>query len=80
MMVSLNFSPAYPTVQSPTTPGQQSYPGGITDWSRASFIRSPRWQGQSYPAGVGQVHLLFPVHSGKDLRVMHLGFYFGRMH
>ena len=40
MMVSLNFSPAYPTVQSPTTPGQQSYPGGITDWSRASLTAS----------------------------------------
>ncbi|KAK7850243.1 zinc finger ccch domain-containing protein zfn-like [Quercus suber] len=47
MMVSLNFSPAYPTVQSPTTPRQQSYPGGITDWSRASFIPSPLWQGPS---------------------------------
>ncbi|KAK7821197.1 zinc finger ccch domain-containing protein zfn-like [Quercus suber] len=46
-MVSLNFSPAYPTDQSPTTPGQQSYPGGITDWSRASFIPSPRWRGPS---------------------------------
>ncbi|GKV40145.1 hypothetical protein SLEP1_g47813 [Rubroshorea leprosula] len=47
MMVSLHGSPAYPTVQSPTTPGQQSYPGGITNWSRASFIPSPRWQGPS---------------------------------
>ncbi|KAK7850213.1 zinc finger ccch domain-containing protein zfn-like [Quercus suber] len=46
-MVSLNFSPAYPNVQSPTTPGQQSYPGGITYWSRASFILSPLWQGPS---------------------------------
>ena len=40
-------SPVYPTVQSPTTPGQQSYVGGITNWSRASFIPSPRWQGSS---------------------------------
>ena len=40
-------SPVYPTVQSPTTPGQQSYIGGITNWSRASFIPSPRWQGSS---------------------------------
>ena len=47
MMVSLKVSPVYPTVQSPTTPGQQSYPVGITDWSRASFIPSPRWQGPS---------------------------------
>jgi hypothetical protein len=47
MMVSLNGSPVYPTIQSPTTPGQQSYPGGITNWSRASFIPSPRWQGPS---------------------------------
>ena len=51
-MVSLNFSPAYPTVQSLTTPGQHSYPGGITDWSRASFSPSPRWRGQSYPVGI----------------------------
>lgn len=47
MMVSLRGSPVYPTVHSPTTPGQQSYPGGITSWSRASFIPSPRWQGPS---------------------------------
>ncbi|KAE8733670.1 Zinc finger CCCH domain-containing protein 33 [Hibiscus syriacus] len=47
MMVSLRGSPIYQTVPSPTTPGQQSYPGGITNWSRASFIPSPRWQGPS---------------------------------
>ncbi|KAH7571361.1 hypothetical protein JRO89_XS04G0029000 [Xanthoceras sorbifolium] len=47
MMVSLRGSPVYPTVHSPTTPGQQSYPGGITNWSRASFIPSPRWQAPS---------------------------------
>ncbi|KAI3746111.1 hypothetical protein L6452_08533 [Arctium lappa] len=48
MMVSYRGSPVYPTVQSPTSPGQQSYPGGITNWSlsRASFI-SPRWQAPS---------------------------------
>ncbi|KAI3518144.1 hypothetical protein L1887_06568 [Cichorium endivia] len=48
MMVSFRGSPVYPTVQSPTSPGQQSYPGGITNWSlsRASFI-SPRWQAPS---------------------------------
>lgn len=46
MMVSLSGSPVYPTVQSPTTPSQQSYPGGISNWSRA-FIPSPRWQGPS---------------------------------
>lgn len=47
MMVSLSGSPVYPTIQSPTTPTQQSYPGGIANWSRASFIASPRWQGPS---------------------------------
>jgi hypothetical protein len=47
MMVSLSGSSVYPTVQSPTTPGQQSYPGGVTNWSRGSFIPSPRWQGPS---------------------------------
>ena len=47
MMVSLNFSPAYPTVESPTTPGQQSYPAGIANWSSASFIPNPLWQGPS---------------------------------
>lgn len=49
MMVSLRGSPVYPAVNSPTTPGQQSYPGEITNWpmSRASFIPSPRWQGPS---------------------------------
>lgn len=47
MMVSLRGSPVYPPVQSPTTPGQQSYPGGISNWSRASFVPSPRWQGPS---------------------------------
>ncbi|KAI7733902.1 hypothetical protein M8C21_031929 [Ambrosia artemisiifolia] len=48
MMVSYRGSPAYPTVQSPTSPGQQSYPGGLTNWSlsRASFV-SPRWQAPS---------------------------------
>ncbi|KAJ4851356.1 hypothetical protein Tsubulata_044515 [Turnera subulata] len=47
VMVPLRGSPVYPTVHSPTTPGQQSYPGGITNWSRASFITSPRWQAPS---------------------------------
>ena len=49
MMVSLRGSPVYPSVPSPTTPGQQSYAGGITNWplSRASFIPSPRWQAPS---------------------------------
>ncbi|PIA29833.1 hypothetical protein AQUCO_05800125v1 [Aquilegia coerulea] len=47
-MVSLRGSPVYPPVQSPSTPGQQSYPG-VANWtlSRASFIPSPRWQGPS---------------------------------
>ncbi|GMI65912.1 zinc finger protein 1, PENTA 1 [Hibiscus trionum] len=45
MMVSLRGSPIYPTVPSPTAPGQQSFLGGLTNWSRASFIPSPRWQG-----------------------------------
>ncbi|XP_057471413.1 zinc finger CCCH domain-containing protein ZFN-like [Actinidia eriantha] len=49
MMVSLRGSLVYPSVHSPTTPVQQSYPGGITNWplSRASFIPSPRWQSPS---------------------------------
>ncbi|XP_039043394.1 zinc finger CCCH domain-containing protein ZFN-like [Hibiscus syriacus] len=47
MMVSLSGYPIYQTIPSPATPGQQSYPGGITNWSRASFIPSPRWQGPS---------------------------------
>ncbi|XVF06956.1 hypothetical protein REPUB_Repub06bG0096000 [Reevesia pubescens] len=47
MMVSLRGSPIYPTMPSPTTPDQQSYPGGISNWSRASYIPSPRWQGPS---------------------------------
>ncbi|XP_071702333.1 zinc finger CCCH domain-containing protein ZFN-like [Rutidosis leptorrhynchoides] len=47
MMVSYRGSPIYPTVQSPTSPGQQSYQG-VTNWSlsRASFV-SPRWQAPS---------------------------------
>ncbi|CAL0299978.1 unnamed protein product [Lupinus luteus] len=47
MILSLRGSPVYPTVQSPTAPGQQSYAGGIANWSRASYIASPRWQGPS---------------------------------
>ncbi|KAL8233167.1 hypothetical protein R6Q57_002945 [Mikania cordata] len=49
MMVAYSGSPLYPTVQSPTSPGQHSYPGGITNWSmfRASFVPSPRWQAPS---------------------------------
>ncbi|XP_012460673.1 zinc finger CCCH domain-containing protein ZFN-like isoform X1 [Gossypium raimondii] len=47
MMVSLRGSPIYPTFPSPTTSGQQSFLGGLTNWSRASFIPSPRWQGPS---------------------------------
>ncbi|XP_052175635.1 zinc finger CCCH domain-containing protein ZFN-like isoform X2 [Diospyros lotus] len=49
MMVSLHGSSVYPPVHSPTTPTQQSYPGGMTNWplSRASFIPNPRWQGPS---------------------------------
>ncbi|KAL5703131.1 hypothetical protein ACHQM5_028263 [Ranunculus cassubicifolius] len=47
-MVSMRSSPVYPSVHSPSTPGQQSYPG-MQNWavSRASFIPSPRWQGPS---------------------------------
>lgn len=49
MMVPFNGSPVYPNVQSPTSPGHQSYPGGITNWSlpSASFVASPRWQAPS---------------------------------
>lgn len=46
---SLRGSSVYPSIQSPTTPGQQSFPGGLASWplSRASLIPSPRWQGPS---------------------------------
>jgi len=62
-MVSLRGSPVYTSVHSPTTPGQQSYPGGLANWplSRASYIPSPRWQGPSsytqviLPQGLVQV-------------------------
>ncbi|WVY96320.1 hypothetical protein V8G54_028471 [Vigna mungo] len=47
MMLSLQDSSVYPTVHSPTTPGQQSYAGGITNWSRAPYTPSLRWQGPS---------------------------------
>ncbi|GAU48557.1 hypothetical protein TSUD_182050, partial [Trifolium subterraneum] len=47
MVLSMRGSPAYPTVQSPTTPGQQSYAAGIANWSSSSYIPSPRWQGPS---------------------------------
>ncbi|CAL1385317.1 unnamed protein product [Linum trigynum] len=47
LMLPLRGSPIYPTVQSPTNPGQQSYPAGLTNWSRASYITSPRWQAPS---------------------------------
>ncbi|PKU74721.1 zinc finger CCCH domain-containing protein ZFN-like isoform X1 [Dendrobium catenatum] len=61
-MLSLRGSPVYPSVQSPTTPGQQSLTGALTNWplSKASFI-SPRWQGSSsyaqliLPQGLVQV-------------------------
>ncbi|KAK6911225.1 Zinc finger, CCCH-type [Dillenia turbinata] len=45
----LRGSPVCSSLHSPTNPGQQSYPGGITNWplSRASYIPSPRWQGSS---------------------------------
>ncbi|XP_073117594.1 zinc finger CCCH domain-containing protein ZFN-like isoform X2 [Elaeis guineensis] len=62
-MVALRGSSVYSPVHSPTIPGQQSYPGGLTNWSlsRASFIPSPRWQGPSsyaqliLPQGLVQV-------------------------
>ncbi|XP_029122312.1 zinc finger CCCH domain-containing protein ZFN-like isoform X2 [Elaeis guineensis] len=62
-MVALRGSPVYPPVHSSTTPGQQSYPGGLTNWSlsRTSFIPSPRWQDPSsytqliLPQGLVQV-------------------------
>ncbi|KAG5134955.1 hypothetical protein AAZX31_09G230100 [Glycine max] len=47
MVLSMRSSPVYPTVHSPTTPGQQSYATGITNWSSSSYIPSPRWQGPS---------------------------------
>ncbi|KAK1271829.1 hypothetical protein QJS04_geneDACA012703 [Acorus gramineus] len=64
-MVSVHGSPVYPTVQSPTTPGQQSYPGALTNWplSRASFIASPRWQGPPSYAQVILPPAMVPVTS-----------------
>lgn len=47
MVLSMRSSPVYPTVQSPTTPGQQSYATGITNWPSSSYIPSPRWQSPS---------------------------------
>ncbi|XP_077250281.1 zinc finger CCCH domain-containing protein ZFN-like isoform X2 [Tasmannia lanceolata] len=63
--VSLRGSPVYPSVHSPTTPGQQSYPGGLTNLplSRASFIPSPRWQGPSSYAQLILPQGLVPVTS-----------------
>lgn len=63
MMVSYRGSPIYP-IGAATTPGQQSYAGGIANWplSRASFIPTSRWQGPSnyapliLPQGVVSVH------------------------
>ncbi|XP_065024963.1 zinc finger CCCH domain-containing protein ZFN-like isoform X1 [Musa acuminata AAA Group] len=62
-VVALRGSPVYPAVHSPTTPGQQTYPAEMTNWtlSRSSFIPSPRWQASSsyaqliLPQGVVQV-------------------------
>ncbi|KAG1363450.1 zinc finger CCCH domain-containing protein ZFN-like [Cocos nucifera] len=72
-MVSLRGSPVYPPV-SPASPGQQSYPGGLTSWplSSTSFIPSPRWQGPSsyaqliLPQGLVQVPSwnAYPGHLG----------------
>lgn len=47
MVLSMRSSPVYPSVQSPTTPGQQSYATGITNWPSSSYIPSPRWQSPS---------------------------------
>ncbi|PWA90298.1 zinc finger protein 1 [Artemisia annua] len=49
MMVAFSGSSVYPTVQSPTSPGQQSYPGVTTNWSlpSASYVPSPHWQAPS---------------------------------
>lgn len=62
-MVTLRGSPVYAPAHSPAIPGQQSYPGGLTNWSlsRASFLPSPRLQGPSsyaqliLPQGLVQV-------------------------
>lgn len=62
-MLSLHGSLAYPSMNSPTTPGQQSVTAGVTNWplSKTSFVASPRWQGPSnyaqlvLPQGVVQV-------------------------
>ncbi|KAG0480925.1 hypothetical protein HPP92_011488 [Vanilla planifolia] len=62
-MLSLRGSSVYQSLHSATTPGQQSFTGGLTSWSlpKASFIASPRWQGPSsyaqlvLPQGLVQV-------------------------
>ncbi|KAF6170031.1 hypothetical protein GIB67_042836 [Kingdonia uniflora] len=61
-MVPMRGSPVYPSVHSPTTSGQQSYPG-IQNWalSRASFIPSPRWQGPSSYAQLILPQPLVPI-------------------
>ncbi|XP_074564314.1 zinc finger CCCH domain-containing protein ZFN-like isoform X1 [Curcuma longa] len=62
-VVSLRGSPVYPSLHSPTTPSQQSYPAGMTNWTlpRSSFIPSPRWQASSSYAQLilpqGMVHV-----------------------
>ncbi|WOL01366.1 zinc finger CCCH domain-containing protein ZFN-like isoform X1 [Canna indica] len=66
-IVALRGSPVYPSVQSPTTPTQQSYPAGMTNWtlSRSSFMPSPRWHGQLIlPQGMVQVPS-WPSYSGQ---------------
>lgn len=47
MMVSLQGSPVYPSLHSPTASSPHSYLGGVTNWPGASFIASPRWRGPS---------------------------------
>ncbi|KAM0879559.1 hypothetical protein ACQ4PT_034162 [Festuca glaucescens] len=53
-MVAVRSS-IYSPGQSTTSPGQNTYPGAVTNWSfsrSASFIASPRWPG---PSGYAQV-------------------------
>ncbi|CAM8963261.1 unnamed protein product [Rhodiola kirilowii] len=49
MMVSVSGSPVYPSMNSPTNPPAQTYPGGVINWpmTRTSFVPSPPWQGAS---------------------------------
>lgn len=75
-MISIRDSPVYPPVNSPATPGQPSYAGGLANWplTRASFIPSPRWQGPSSYAQLILPQGLVQVSSWNPYSVSHASF------